>query len=167
MNGAGVLGAVWLSCTGQLPLTMRRAILSALFVYSTCVGAAEQPVVLENGRSPDGKYFMRIQPPGDLGAVMYLEVCTIAEATVVGKTNAGGYAHFSMMADEMNTTVLWSPDSTHFALMTRGTKRSTEVRLFQMTSTGMAEITLPSPTDRAMVLLKAAESNRCVFQRPL
>ena len=51
--------------------------------------------------------------------------------------------------------------------MTRGTKRSTELQLFQMTGAGMTEIALPSATTRAFELLKATASYRCVFQRPL
>jgi hypothetical protein len=35
-----------------------------------------------------------------------------------------------------------------------------------VTATGLTEIPLPSPTDRAFQLLKAKESYRCVFQRP-
>ena len=51
--------------------------------------------------------------------------------------------------------------------MTRGTKRSTSLRLYQVASTGLTEIALPSSTDRSFELLKAKESYRCVFQRPL
>jgi len=50
--------------------------------------------------------------------------------------------------------------------MSRGTKRSTELRLYQLAASGLTEIPLPSPTDRAFQLLKATESYRCVFQRP-
>ncbi|MBN8420095.1 MAG: hypothetical protein J0L73_14350 [Verrucomicrobia bacterium] len=145
---------------------MRSAIPSILLLLSSLAWAAE-PVMLENGKSPDGKYFTRIQPPVEPGTVISMEVCKVKDGAVVGRTAAGGYAPFPLVADEVNTAVLWSPDSKHLALMTRGTKRTWELSLFQITDTGMAEIILPDATERALQVVKSTATNRSLHQRPL
>lgn len=146
---------------------MRCAILCFLLMLSSLAGA-EKAVELEGGRSPDGGFFIRIQP-AEPGEIISLEVCRVGDGAVIGSTHAGGYAQFSMVADAMNTAVLWAPDSRHLALMTRGTKRTTELRVFAMTAegAGMMEVALPSPTQRAFDLIKAKGTYRCVFQSPL
>ncbi|MCX8494899.1 MAG: hypothetical protein ORN51_01790 [Akkermansiaceae bacterium] len=128
---------------------------------------AREPVDLANGHSPNGSFSVRIKPPAEPDALAFLEVVNVATKEVVGSTDTGGYAHFPAVAEDTSTAVLWSPDSRHLALMTRGTKRSTSLRLYRVESTGLTEVPLPSSTDRAFELLKAKESYRCVFQRPL
>lgn len=102
----------------------------------------------------------------DSGAMAQLEVVSVAAKTIVGTTDIEGYAHFPAVAEDTSTAVLWSPDSKQLAVMTRGTKRSTELRLFRVAASGLTEVLLPSPTDRAFQLLNAKEAYRCVFQRP-
>lgn len=133
--------------------------------FSIATGA-EKPIDLPDGQSPDGVYAVRVQPPDVEGAMTSLEVVTVATSVVVATMDAGGYAAFPAVADVHSTAVLWSPDSRHVAVMTRGTKRSTEVRLFRVAASGVTEIPLPSATDRAFHLLKATQPYRCVFQRP-
>ena len=145
---------------------MRFAILLVTTASLSSVWARE-PVDLANGRSPNGSLSVRVSPSADPDALASLEVVNTATNEVLGSTDTGGYAHFPAVAEHASTAVLWSPDSKHLALMTRGTKRSTSLRLYQVTSTGLTEIPLPSPPDRAFELLKAKESYRCVFQRPL
>jgi hypothetical protein len=145
---------------------MRFTILLVITALLSSVWARE-PVDLANGHSPNGSFSVRIKSPADPNALASLEVVNLATKEVVGSTDAGGYAHFPAVAEDTSTAVLWSPDSRHLALMTRGTKRSTSLRLYQVASTGLTEIPLPSSTDRAFELLKAKESYRCVFQRPL
>ena len=144
---------------------MRPAIIFAVLVLQSSVGAAEQ-LDLSKGRSPDGNYTVRIRQPQDAAAMPTLEVVSVTSNRVIGSTDTGSYAHYPSVAEDTSTSVLWSPDSRHLALMTRGTKRSTELRLYRVAASGLTEIPLPSPTDRAFQLLKATESYRCVFQRP-
>jgi hypothetical protein len=125
-----------------------------------------ETIDLANGRSPNGSFSVRIKPPAGPDAQSFLEVVEVATKKVVGSTDTGGYAHFPAVAEAASTAVLWSPDSKHLALMTRGTKRSTSLRLYRVMATGLTEVILPSPTDRAFQLLKAKESYRGVFQRP-
>lgn len=159
--------ARWLPALLTLaPEIMRLSILLITTAVLSSVWARE-PVDLANGHSPDGRYSVRIKPPADPLALADLEVVNVATKEVVGSTDTGGYADFPAVAEEKSTAVLWSPDSKHLALMTRGTKRSTSLRVYQVAFTGLTEITLPSATDRAFELLKAKESYRCVFQRAL
>jgi len=144
---------------------MRAAIILSIVALASCAWATEA-LDLANGRSPDGSLSVRVRPPTDAGALPSLEVISVTTNTVIGSTHTGGYAHYPSVAEDTSTAVLWSPDSKHLALMTRGTKRSTELRLYRVAASGLTEIPLPSPTDRAFQLLKATESYRCVFQRP-
>lgn len=128
---------------------------------------AREPIELANGHSHNGSFSVRIKSSEDPEILASLEVVEEATNRVVGSTDTGGYAHFPAVAEDTSTAVLWSPDSMHLALMTRGTKRSTSLRLYRVNSTGLTEIVLPSSTDRAFELLKAKESYRCIFQRPL
>ncbi len=132
----------------------------------SCATGAEKAIDLPQGRSPDGKYRVRVQPPSEEGAMIALEMVEAETLKIVATVDAGGYAAFPAVADANSTAVLWSPDSRHLAVMTRGTKRSTEVRLFLVVASGLTDVPLPSATDRAFQLLKATESYRCVFQRP-
>ncbi len=128
---------------------------------------AREPIDLANSHSPNGTFSIRITPSEDPDVLATLEVVNVATKELVGSTDTGGYAHFPAVAENASTAVLWSPDSKHLAVMTRGTKRSTSLRLFEVAFTGLTEIPLPSSTARAFELLKAKESYRCVFQRPL
>jgi hypothetical protein len=143
--------------------------LAILLVTSALLSSiyAREPIELANGHSPNGSFSVRIKSSEDPEILASLEVVEEATSRVVGSTDTGGYAHFPAVAEDTSTAVLWSPDSKHLALMTRGTKRSTSLRLYRVASTGLTEIPLPSSTDRAFELLKAKESYRCVFQRPL
>ena len=127
---------------------------------------ASDTLELANGKSPDGSFSVRVRAPMDSGAMAQLEVVSVAAKTIVGTTDTGGYAHFPAVAEDTSTAVLWSPDSKQLAVMTRGTKRSTELRLYRVAASGLTEVLLPSPTDRTFQLLKATEAYRCVFQRP-
>jgi hypothetical protein len=142
-------------------------ILLALGILAVSASAyAADTIRLPDGRSPDGKYSIRIHPPVEDGAIPKLEVINRDTKAIIGTTDTGGYAHFKAVANSFSTAALWSPDSKHLALMTRGTKRSTNIRVFEVSAAGISEIVLPSPTDRAFQLLKATDSYRCVFQRP-
>ena len=144
---------------------MRTAIILSIVALQSSAWATEA-LDFANGRSPDGSFSVRVRPPTDAGAIPSLEVISVTTNTVIGTTHTGGYAHYPSVAEDASTAVLWSPDSKHLALMTRGTKRSTELRLYRVEASGLTEITLPSPTDRAFQLLKATVSYRCTFQRP-
>lgn len=145
--------------------TMRAALTLATIALVASVSASDT-LDLADGKSPDGSFSVRVRAPMESGEMAQLEVLSVAAKTVVGTTDTGGYAHYPAVAEAASTSVLWSPDSKHLAVMTRGTKRSTELRLYRVTASGLAEILLPSSKDRAFQLLKAREAYRCVFQRP-
>jgi len=128
---------------------------------------AGTPIELANGHSPNGSFSIRIKSSENPEIFALLEVVEKATNRVVGSTDAGGYAHFPAVTEDGSTAVLWAPDSKHFALMTRETKRSTSLRVYQVASTGLTEIAVPSATDRAFEILKAKESYRSVLQRPM
>ena len=143
-----------------------RAVLTLAPIALVASVSASDTLELANGRSPDGSFSVRVRAPMDTGAMAQLEVVSVAAKTVVGTTDTGGYAHYPAVAEDTSTSVLWSPDSKQLAVMTRGTKRSTELRLYRVTASSLTEVLLPSSTDRAFLLLKATEAYRCVFQRP-
>lgn len=144
---------------------MRFALLLPLTLALVSVSASET-LDLANGHSPDGKYSVRVRALEGSEEIPQLEIINESTKAVVGATHSGGYARYPAVADDISTSVLWSPDSKHLALMTRGTKRSRELRLYQVTAAGIKEIILPSPTDKAFELLKATSSYRVVLQRP-
>lgn len=144
---------------------MRLVFTLVTIILITSVSASDT-LELANGKSPDGSFYVRVRSPKDTGAIVQLEVVSVAAKTVVGTTNAGGYANYPTVAEDTSTSVLWSPDSKQLAVMTRGTKRSTELRLYRVAASGLTEVLLPSPTDRAFQLLNATEAYRSVFQRP-
>ncbi len=144
---------------------MRTFVLSALLVFSAPLWAAG-PIDLENGRSPDGRLSARVRPAENPGETPSLEVVNLATEVIAGTLLLGVYGFGPSVAEKTSTAVLWSPDSGHLAVMTRGTKRSTGVKLFRVTDSGLTEIPLPSPTTKAFELLKATESYRVVSNKP-
>ena len=144
---------------------MRTVLTLATIALISSVSASDT-LELANGQSPNGNFSVRVRAPVDSGAMPRLEIISVAAKTVVGTTDTGGYAHYPAVAGDTSTSVLWSPDSKQLAVMTRGTKRSTELRLYRVTASGLTEVLLPSSPDRAFQLLKATEAYRCVFQRP-
>lgn len=151
--------------SGRPKQLMRSVLLLATIVFVASVSGADS-LELANGISPDGRFSVRVRAPIDSGSMVQLEVVSVAAKTVVGTAYAGGYGRYPAIAEDASTSVLWSPDSKHLAVMTRGTKRSTDMRLYRVMASGLTEIRLPSSTDRAFQLLKATEAYRCVFQRP-
>ncbi len=85
---------------------------------------------------------------------------------VLGSVILGGYAWYPQDAEPMNLSMLWSPTSSHLALMVRNTKRTWETRLYAASRKGLLAIELPSATKSALNLLGEKEIFRCCREQP-
>jgi hypothetical protein len=156
------------TCT-KLPrrCTLLGPIVAGLFSFVAVALPAEESVVeLPQGKSPDGAWLLRIKKEPKSGEASLLELVTVATGKVAGTLPVGGYPA-TAQAEVDNAVVLWSPDSKKCALMTRGTKRTTELQVFQVGPAGLLEIELPSSTDAAFQLLGAREGYRSERQLPV
>jgi len=138
-----------------------------LFLAGLPLAAAQDSIELKGGVSPDGTYVLRMIAPPDKGSEIPIRLIEKSTSRVAGEMSYGGYGFYPSSADEMNAAVLWAPDSKSFALMTRGTKRSREIRVFQLGTDGnFTQTPLPSVTEAVYKVLKAKEAYRTVFEEP-
>ncbi len=130
--------------------------------------AVAKEIEIEKGRSPDGRYLLRVMPPDAVRDYVCLEVVHVSTKVVVGRLpEVMSDTDPAAAARPENTYVLWSPDSKHVAIMQRSTRRTSEVRVYAVTAGGMTLVALPSATDAALELMGVATMHRFVSQKPV
>lgn len=117
--------------------------------------------------SPDGRYAARTEPSTDVADGRdYLNLYRKETGKVFARLPIGGYARYPQDAEPENLQLLWSPDSMHFALMIRGTKRSWTTTLYAVDAERVREMKISSPTAKALELVSASEVNRVSRETP-
>jgi hypothetical protein len=117
--------------------------------------------------SPDGVHAARTEPSTDVSDGRdYLSLYRKKTGEIAGRLPIGGYARYPMDADPDNLRLLWSPDSKHFALMIRGTKRSWTTTVYAIGPKGIQKVKLPSPTAKALEVVSGSKIDRASRETP-
>ena len=142
-------------------------ILHTIFcILALAIVAQGETLEIENGTSPNQKFSLRF-PVTDDDRIPALQIYSIEESKVIFECATGGYRDYrSTVMDGSSTLVLWSPDSKHIAIMTRGTKRTTQVNVFSVNKNTVKEIDLPDGLQETLKLLNIKEIHRYVRQVP-
>jgi hypothetical protein len=130
----------------------------------TIVGAAEKPLV--GGDSPDAKFrIVAAQGEGD-ESTCRIEVRSVGDERSVGSFPLSAYARFPASVEAGNALCVWSPDSKHFALMTRTTKRTWQLKVLAVDH-GVSEVKVPDLTGYALKTLKQDSIFRWCRETPM
>lgn len=116
------------------------------------------------GLSPDQTMKVMIRATGDLPAG---EIRAADKKEPLFEFDAGGYASFEAAKDKASTAALWRPDSRAVAVMTRTTKRSTDVKLFTIAGSKVTKVQMPDFFAGILKDFGVTEVWRCAFERPL
>jgi hypothetical protein len=139
----------------------------AVALHGALVALAAEFTEVPNSVSPDGHYAARTEPSTDIADGRdYLILYRKEGGDVFVRLPIGGYARYPQDADPANLLILWAPESKHFALMVRGTKRSWTTTIYAMDSKRVRKVKLPSPTAEALELVSASEINRASREAP-
>lgn len=141
-------------------------IIAVAFFRLIAASAAESTEV-PNSISPDGRFTARTGPSTDVADGRdYLLLYQKGPGIVFARLPIGGYASYPQDADPANLQILWSPDSKHFALMIRTSKRTWRLKLFAV-GRGVSEVKIPDLTDYALKNLKKDSIYRWCREAPI
>ena len=141
-------------------------VLAAAFLCIIGASAAESTEV-PNSISTDGRFTARTEPSTDVADGRdYLLLYQKESGTIFARLPIGGYASYPQDAEPANLQILWSPDSKHFALMIRVTKRTWQLKLFAVDK-GVSEVKIPDLTDYALKSLKKDSIFRWCRETPI
>lgn len=130
------------------------AILVTLAMTSS---ACAETTPVPQSTSPDGAFRLEVVAPIERYEPSVLSLVDARTNKTLSATVLGGYATYPLDADPMNLGLLWSPDSQHFILMVRDTKRSWTSRIYSVAERKMICIELPSATAKALVEVKSSD----------
>lgn len=150
---------------------MKRIIhsLAAILVtLATTTSAGAETTPVPQSTSPDGTFRLEVVAPTERYEASTLSLVDARTNKPLGATILGGYATYPLDSDPMNLGLLWSPDSKHFVLMVRDTKRSWTSRIYSVAERKMTCIELPSATTKALAEVKSSEGTfRACRETPL
>jgi hypothetical protein len=136
-------------------------------ILSSLSGWAADFTEVPDSTSPDGVLAARTEPSKDVSdGQNYLSLYRKKTGEVADRLPLGGYAAYPMDADPVNLRLLWAPDSKHFALMLRGTKRSWTTTVYAIGPKGLKEVKLPDLTAKALKVVSGSEIDRVSRETP-
>lgn len=118
---------------------------------------------MANGKSPNGKLCLAMTGSG---SEAHLEISDAKTKSVIGSIDVSSYAVFPFVANPDNTVCLWAPDSTHFILMVRSTKRTWDVSIYSV-QPRVRKLPIPDLTAFALAALHEESNFRWSRETPL
>lgn len=129
--------------------------------------SASEPQMIQAGQSPDGIFGLRQAAQGSIDEPTSLELFDLESWKAIATLPYGGYAAYSMAVDPMNIKCLWAPDSMHFALMHRTTKRTWRTVIYSVSGSTCTKVDAPDFTEIALASLQQKDIFRFLRETPV
>ena len=143
-----------------------RLFLVLLLTLSPLVLQATDALPVSGGESPNGVYRLVLRDSGSVDAQTTIELINVKSNTTSATLVISSYSVFPFLADSSITVCTWSPDSKHFALMTRDSKRTYTTSVYSV-GKQLKKITLPNPTGYVLKTQHKTEIFRFLRETPI
>src|ERR1035437_4252434 len=137
-----------------------------LFAMTPVVLRAAESLPVSGGQSPNGVYRLVLRSPAAKDDGTTLEVININSHKTALTLELSSYSEVPHLADSSITVCSWSPDSKHFALMTRETKRTFKTSIYSV-GKQFKQIGIPDPTNFILKSLNQTEIFRFLRETPI